>query len=176
MRVVGLVRLSLITLGLLAVACGPAVARSSGQRAPDAIASNTPIPVATAEPTIAARVPAALTSAPTIASLAPAATPLVTSAPITSAPTVRSATLAPAPVVTPTPVRTAAPIVVTGFDPLRYIGQADAYNCGDFASQAQAQAVLRADPRDPNRLDADNDGIACENNRSPFDRVPVARR
>jgi hypothetical protein len=63
-----------------------------------------------------------------------------------------------------------------GFDPLRYIGQGDAYNCGDFASQAQAQAVLRADPRDPNGLDADNDGIACESNRSPFDRTPVVRR
>lgn len=62
-----------------------------------------------------------------------------------------------------------------GFDPSRYIGQGDAYNCGDFASQAQAQAVLRADPRDPNRLDGDRDGIACENNRAPYDRSPVAR-
>ena len=51
----------------------------------------------------------------------------------------------------------------------------DAYNCPKFASQTQAQAVLRADPSDPNRLDADKDGIACETNRAPFDRVPVPR-
>jgi hypothetical protein len=67
---------------------------------------------------------------------------------------------APTPVVTAPPVRTVAPVVVAGFDPLRYTGQGDRYNCGDFASQAQAQAVLRADPRDPNELDGDNDGLA----------------
>ncbi len=70
---------------------------------------------------------------------------------------------------------TVAPVPVGGFDPTRYIGQGDRYNCGDFASQAQAQAVLRADPKDPNRLDTDRDGIACEGNRAPFDRVPVPR-
>lgn len=61
------------------------------------------------------------------------------------------------------------------FDPMAYIGQGDAYNCADFASQAQAQAVLRADPSDPNGLDADRDGIACENNGAPNDWNPVAR-
>ncbi|MGH3930705.1 MAG: excalibur calcium-binding domain-containing protein, partial [Pseudonocardiaceae bacterium] len=35
-------------------------------------------------------------------------------------------------------------------------------NCGDFATQEQAQAVLDSDPSDPNGLDGDNDGIACE--------------
>jgi hypothetical protein len=78
--------------------------------------------------------------------------------------------------VTAPPARTVAPVVVAGFDALRYIGQGDRYNCPDFASQAQAQAVLRADPRDPNGLDEDDDGIACESNRSPFDRNPVVRR
>ena len=61
------------------------------------------------------------------------------------------------------------------FDPSAYIGQGDAYNCADFASQAQAQAVLRADPTDPNKLDADKDGIACERNKAPFDLEPVPR-
>ena len=51
----------------------------------------------------------------------------------------------------------------------------DRLNCSDFVSQAAAQANLRANPSDPNRLDADNDGIACENNRAPFDRTPVKR-
>ena len=39
--------------------------------------------------------------------------------------------------------------------------QAD-QNCDDFATQEEAQAVLDADPSDPNGLDADDDGIACE--------------
>jgi hypothetical protein len=35
-------------------------------------------------------------------------------------------------------------------------------DCADFATQAEAQAVLDADRSDPNGLDDDNDGIACE--------------
>jgi hypothetical protein len=62
-----------------------------------------------------------------------------------------------------------------GFDPHRFVGQGDRYNCPAFVSQADAQAVLRADPSDPNRLDADRDGIACETNPAPRDRVPVPR-
>jgi hypothetical protein len=42
---------------------------------------------------------------------------------------------------------------------------ADLLNCADFTYQEEAQAVLDADPTDPNRLDEDDpsgDGIACE--------------
>lgn len=35
-------------------------------------------------------------------------------------------------------------------------------DCSDFASQAEAQAELMSDPSDPNGLDADYDGQACE--------------
>lgn len=35
-------------------------------------------------------------------------------------------------------------------------------DCADFASQAEAQAEFDKDTTDPNNLDADNDGIACE--------------
>jgi hypothetical protein len=35
-------------------------------------------------------------------------------------------------------------------------------DCADFARQQDAQAVLERNPSDPNGLDADNDGIACE--------------
>src|SRR5215212_5079155 len=35
-------------------------------------------------------------------------------------------------------------------------------NCDDFPFQEDAQAVLDRDPSDPNGLDRDNDGIACE--------------
>jgi len=63
------------------------------------------------------------------------------------------------------------------FDPAPYVlpGQGDAYNCPDFASQADAQAVLRADPTDPNNLDRDRDGIACETRPAPKDLVAVPR-
>lgn len=35
-------------------------------------------------------------------------------------------------------------------------------NCSDFATQQEAQAALDANPSDPNNLDGDNDGKACE--------------
>ncbi|MGW5715542.1 excalibur calcium-binding domain-containing protein [Amycolatopsis sp. NPDC003865] len=35
-------------------------------------------------------------------------------------------------------------------------------DCGDFQYQEDAQAVLDQDPSDPNHLDDDKDGIACE--------------
>jgi hypothetical protein len=75
-----------------------------------------------------------------------------------------------------------APAIVVegspGFDPYQYVGKGDAYNCADFKSQAEAQAVLRADPSDPNGLDSDSRGVAgvaCEGNRAPRDDAPVAR-
>lgn len=47
---------------------------------------------------------------------------------------------------------------------LGFAGTASAQdlNCSDFGSQAEAQATLNADPSDPNRLDANNNGVACE--------------
>jgi hypothetical protein len=42
------------------------------------------------------------------------------------------------------------------------LAQAGDQDCADFASQAAAQAHLQADPSDPDGLDADNDGVACE--------------
>jgi micrococcal nuclease len=35
-------------------------------------------------------------------------------------------------------------------------------DCGNFRSQAEAQSELERDPNDPNNLDGDDDGIACE--------------
>ncbi|MFG2518227.1 hypothetical protein [Streptomyces sp. NPDC048527] len=51
----------------------------------------------------------------------------------------------------------------------------DAYDCSDFASQADAQAVLRFEPVDPNHLDGDGKGIACPDLRGPKDVKPVRR-
>ncbi len=38
----------------------------------------------------------------------------------------------------------------------------DDLDCDDFATQAEAQQALFQNPTDPNNLDADNDGEACE--------------
>ena len=81
----------------------------------------------------------------------------------------------PSPRSSPQPSRSSTPPVLSaGFDPSRYLGQGNAFECSHFASQAEAQAVLRADPGDPNVLDRDRDGIACESNLPPRDtrRVP----
>ncbi|MER5867067.1 hypothetical protein [Kitasatospora sp. NPDC002040] len=51
----------------------------------------------------------------------------------------------------------------------------DAYDCQDFASQADAQAVLRFGPADPNRLDSDRNGVACPDLPAPKDVKPVRR-
>ena len=40
-------------------------------------------------------------------------------------------------------------------------------DCADFPTQAQAQAVLVADPTDPNGLDGNNNGTACEDHVFP---------
>lgn len=50
--------------------------------------------------------------------------------------------------------------------------QAD-LNCDDFDSQADAQATLDADPSDPNNLDADDDGLACEDFFGGVDPEPT---
>jgi hypothetical protein len=44
------------------------------------------------------------------------------------------------------------------------------YNCSDFATQAEAEEYLL--PGDPYGLDADNDGIACEDNPCPCSYSP----
>jgi hypothetical protein len=73
-------------------------------------------------------------------------------------------------VATPT-VATATP-TPAAFDPRRYLGQGNRYGCLDFASHAQAQAVLRADPTDPNRLDTNpRDGLACGGMEASADGV-----
>ena len=43
------------------------------------------------------------------------------------------------------------------------VAQADQYDCASFGSQESAQVVLDGDPSDPNNLDTDGNGIACDN-------------
>src|SRR5918998_708918 len=42
------------------------------------------------------------------------------------------------------------------------LAQADQYDCASFGSQASAQVELDRDPSDPNDLDADGNGRACD--------------
>lgn len=59
----------------------------------------------------------------------------------------------------------AAAVLATGAAfPLAGIAaaQADDRDCADFATQEEAQAAFEAVPGDPERLDGDDDGIACE--------------
>jgi hypothetical protein len=74
------------------------------------------------------------------------------------------------------------------FNASAYLGQGDKYGCSNFMSQADAQAVLRADPTDPNKLDTNpKDGLACGGVEAatdgvaggvmppPYDTTPVQR-
>jgi hypothetical protein len=60
------------------------------------------------------------------------------------------------------------------FDPPQFVHHGNAFTCDMFARQADAQAVLRAAPGDPNNLDPDRDGIACPQLPAPSDHTPVA--
>jgi hypothetical protein len=42
--------------------------------------------------------------------------------------------------------------------------QANQRDCSSFSSQEAAQAALERDPSDPNGLDADGNGLACDDN------------
>jgi hypothetical protein len=48
------------------------------------------------------------------------------------------------------------------YDGQRQTDATDQYDCASFGSQESAQAELERDPSDPSNLDADDDGIACE--------------
>ncbi|MCW2677503.1 MAG: uncharacterized protein JWR70_2543 [Modestobacter sp.] len=58
----------------------------------------------------------------------------------------------------------AAGVLITAALSFGFSGTAGAadLNCSDFTTQAEAQAVLDQDRSDPNGLDRDKDGIACE--------------
>ena len=63
----------------------------------------------------------------------------------------------------------------------------DSYGCTDFSNQFDAQQVLRLEPKDPNGLDGNRNGIACDGQdafmdgvagglmNAPFDLTPVSR-
>ena len=63
------------------------------------------------------------------------------------------------------------------------VAQEDQYDCASFGSQESAQAELERDPGDPNNLDPDGNGQACDdypygtsgtNNASPSSPAPTS--
>lgn len=52
--------------------------------------------------------------------------------------------------------------VLLTFGAAQAVFAADDLNCSDFDTQPEAQAHYDADPSDPDGLDRDGDGIACE--------------
>ena len=55
----------------------------------------------------------------------------------------------------------------------KYVVQGeDRHSCRDFKTQAEAQAVLRLEPKDPNGLDGNHDGVACDGQDAFMDGVP----
>lgn len=74
-------------------------------------------------------------------------------------------------------VMTAASVLLAGVPGSAQDGDRDCVPA-DFASQAEAQAYYRANPSDPDDLDRDDDGLACEDETfgdgSPRDEQPVA--
>ena len=46
--------------------------------------------------------------------------------------------------------------------PMAGVAAAHDLDCEDFTTQAEAQAVYNRNPSDPNGLDRDKDGVACE--------------
>jgi len=64
-------------------------------------------------------------------------------------------------------VRTvSATVLLAGAVSFSFAGTASAqnqFNCSDFSTQQQAQAQFNKVPGDPSRLDANHNGIACEN-------------
>ncbi len=127
-----------------------------------------PTPVRSAAARTAAAAPPASASSPAVADIGPG--DLTPSALPNGSPMPTPGRLTVVAQATPTP----ASALPADFSPDRYLGQGNAYSCIDFGSQAEAQAVLRADPTDPNQLDQRRDGLACEDNPLPRDtrRVP----
>lgn len=80
------------------------------------------------------------------------------------------------------PTRTADAAAATTTNTSRFFTNgADKYNCTSFGSQAEAQEALAANaPGDPNRLDMNGNGVACEDitypANTPKNFTPVPNR
>ncbi len=166
-------------VGSAAIGFPPASSASTAPATSQAVPTNassqpsptSPQPAATGNPTVATATQSTATQTPTLAP--PTEEPPTAEPPTPVPPTAVPATQPPA--TARLAAATAPPPSSGGFDVSPYIGKGNVANCPDFRSQANAQAVLRADPSDPNGLDTDKDGIACETRPAPKDLVKVPR-
>ena len=107
-----------------------------------------------------------------IATLAPAETftpslPAETPIPATAAPAPLPTVALETPTVMPAPLPTEVPAPTDAAPPpIPPPSDGGDWNCGDFSSQAEAQAFYEGEGGpaiDPHDLDRDRDGVACEN-------------
>lgn len=164
-----------ILIGVLAICCVLGAVQAGLRSAGEAVGivatrTPTPLPTATPPPTLTPTPGPTDTPEPTrtpkpTRTPAPTRTPRPTAAPVAPAAAETAApaesTTAPALAQPAEPTATAAPRPTR--NPLN-TGGVDRYNCTDFATWKEANAVFQANlPGDPNRLDNDDDGIPCEN-------------
>jgi len=64
-------------------------------------------------------------------------------------------------------------VIAAGPSPTATATEVLGVNCAGFASQKAAQTYLRQHPTDPQHLDGDGDGLACERRPAPYDLTPV---
>ena len=170
-----------IILAVLLTACGGLAVTPTPTPTLPAARTATVVATAVATTTQTATAVTTPTANPFAATALPTNTPVPTTEPPSNAAISTNEPPTPAPTATafptnvPIPTNAPPPPALPPFDPQRYVVSGDRYDCAHFASQAQAQAVLRAAPSDPNRLDPDRNGIACESNLPPYDREPVPR-
>lgn len=119
----------------------------------------------TATPTTTAATPS-LTSPTTRTTEPPAPPSTEPSTPVATPEPTPVATPEPTPVETPEPTPEATPEPTPTQESVELPppsgDSSDPYDCSDFDTQEQAQAVLENTPGDPSDLDRDDDGIACE--------------
>jgi hypothetical protein len=141
--VVGALVAVLLVAGIVSAATG-------SNNGSDDVASRAPITTTTLEPvetTTTTLPPTTTTLPPTTTTLPPTTTTLPPTT-TTRPPSTTTTTANPCPF----GCAPASPGPRSGSD----------LNCSDFSTQQEAQAVLNQDPSDPNGLDADHDGVACE--------------
>lgn len=143
------------------------VAESGGVLLPTATASTTPTGEATATQTATPTATDGPSATPTVTGTA-TSTSTVTRTPTATATQTATPTKTPTPTITMTPTKTATPTATATKSPPANCSTCayDAYNCSDFATQAQAQACydycMDQVGYDVHGLDGDGDGEACE--------------
>jgi hypothetical protein len=71
-------------------------------------------------------------------------------------------------------VGTTLALLLVAFAPPALAQQTGGLDCSDFRSQIRTQRILLEDPSDPDNLDADKDGIACEELLPPGTKITTA--